>query len=139
MAARSKSGAARATAGSGGGTSNSQTTALSPNSNCTAVGSGDSNNTTTVQFYAPPNGIAWWISAVSTAFTSAVLSDDIGNAIVTFKKGLTVRYLPSGSAGAYNVLLTGTIIDGGTTYNYSGSVIYMSTGTASNPVEIKRA
>lgn len=139
MAARSKSGSARATAGGGGGTSNSQTTSLTPNSNCTAVGSGDNNNTTTVQFYAPPNGIAWWITAVSTAFTTAVLSEDIGNAIVTFKKGLTVRYVPSGAAGAYNVLLSGTIVDGGTVYNYSGSVIYMSTGAASNPVEIRRA
>lgn len=134
MAARKK--AATATAGST--TSNSQTTALTPNSNCTAVGSGDTNNSTSVQFYAPPNGVAWWTTGVSSAATSTTLPADIGNSVVTFKQGLTVRYLPGGG-GSYNVILSGNIVDSGTVYTFTSQVIYMSTGTASSVVQTRKA
>jgi hypothetical protein len=133
MAARAKTASA-----AGSGTSNSQTTQLTPNSNCVAVGSGDSNNSTAVQFFAPPNGIAWWSTSVGAANTSAQLGADQGNAVVTFQKGLTVTYRPLGGGG-YNVTLSGNITDGSTVYTYTGQVIYQSTGTASPPVMSKAA
>ncbi|HEX8457913.1 MAG TPA: hypothetical protein VF656_11500 [Pyrinomonadaceae bacterium] len=130
----------KATAASNGtATSNSQTTPLTPNSNCTAVGSGDTNNSTTVQFYSPQNGIVWWTAAVSSALKTAVLSGDIGNAVVTFKQGLTVTYAATGTGGAYNVFLSGNIVDNGSLYTFAGSVVYMSTGAASGTVSVKLA
>jgi hypothetical protein len=120
-------------------TSNSQTTALTPNSNCTAVGSGDTNNSTTVQFYSPQNGVVWWTAVVSNALKTASLGGDIGNAVVTFKQGLTLTYAPTGTAGAYNILLSGNITDNGSLYTFAGSVVYMSTGAATGTVSVKRA
>src|SRR6185312_5613852 len=108
---------------------NTQITALTPNSNCSAAGSGDANNSTIVQFMAPPNGVAWFTTTVSAAVTSSVLGADQGNGVVTFQSGLTVRYAPL-SSGGYNVLLSGKITDGSSVYTFTGQVIYMSTAGA---------
>ena len=126
-----------ATAGAATGTaSNTQTTALTPNSNCAASGAGDTNNTTTVQFMAPGNGLVWWTAVVSAATKSASLVADTGNAVVTFKTGLTITYVAAGTGGQYNVFLTGNIVDNGTNYNFTGSVVYMSTGASSSTVSV---
>jgi hypothetical protein len=117
---------------------NLQTTSLTPNSNCNASGSGDVNDSTTVQFYAPPNGVAWWTAMVSIGSGPAVLANDIGNGIVTFKQGLTVTLVPL-NGGAYNVAVTGKIVDNGVTHTIPGQVVYMSTGTTSAAVLAQRA
>lgn len=138
MATKKASKGRKASAPSNSAASNSQTTGLTPNSNCVAVGSGDSNNSTTVSFFAPQNGINWWTATVSNAGTSATLGSDQGNGVVTFQKGLTINYRASGTSGAYNVTLTGNITDYGTVYTFTNSVIYMSTGASSGQVSISR-
>ena len=130
--AKAKPKAAAAT----GTASNTQTTALTPNSNCSGSGAGDTNNTTTIQFMAPGNGLVWWTAVVSAATKSASLVADTGNAVVTFKTGLTITYVASGTGGVYNVFLTGNIVDNGTNYSFTGSVVYMSTGAANSTVEV---
>ena len=105
---------------------NTQLTALTPNSNCSAAGSGDANNSTLVQFMAPPNGVAWFTTSVSSAVTTSTLGADQGNGVVTFQAGLTVMYAPL-SGGGYNVLLSGKIKDGSSIYTFTGQMIYMST------------
>src|SRR2546421_8736463 len=84
-------------------TSTTQTTQLTPNSNCIAAGTGDPNNTTNVAFDSPQNVFTWWTGTVSAAFKTATLAADMGNAIVTFKKGITLTYQASGTSGVYNV------------------------------------
>jgi hypothetical protein len=111
-------------------TSPPQVTQLTPNSNCSAVGSGDINNSTLVQFMSPPNKIPWWTTMASDALMPVVLSADIGNAIVTFKQGLTVTYRAT-TGNSYFVFLSGNIVDSGTVYPANGTVIYTSTQSAS--------
>jgi hypothetical protein len=115
-----------------------QTTPLTPNSNCAASGSGDTNNSTTVQFYSPPDGIAWWTGSVSSGSLSAVLAGDIGDSQVTYRKGLTLAYVPAG-IGAYNVILTGDIVDNGTIYTFQAHLVYMSTSATSADVLVQPA
>jgi hypothetical protein len=136
---KATAGSSTSTASTGTTTSNSQTTALTPNSNCTAVGSGDTNNSTTIQFYSPQNGVVWWTAVVSNALKTAVLAGDIGNAVVTFKQGLTLTYAATGTAGAYNVFLSGNIVDNGSLYTMAGSVVYMSTGATTGTVSVRQA
>jgi hypothetical protein len=107
---------------------NSQTTQLTPNSNSVAVGSGDPNLSTLININAPVNGITYWAPSVSTGFKSVTLSADTGNSTVTFKKGLKVTLNQIGSTG-YNVLLDGEIVDNGTVYPVTGTLIYQSTGS----------
>src|SRR5207253_7122992 len=71
-------------------TSQPQLTQLTPNSNSSAVGLGDVNNSTLLQFMTPPNKISYWSAMTSDALRPVVLSADIGNAVVTFKQGLTI-------------------------------------------------
>lgn len=117
---------------------NSQTTALTPNSNCVAVGSGDANDTTSIAFYSPQNVFAYWSPSVGISAPKAVNAVDRGNAIVTFTKGLTV-VLQQSTGGAYNVTVSGDIIDNGTLYSFINQIIYMSTGTAVGEVRISKA
>jgi hypothetical protein len=117
---------------------NSQTTALTPNSNCVVVGSGDANNTTACAFYSPQNVFPYWQPSVSNSAPTAVNAMDRGNAIVTFTKGLTVT-LTQGSGGAYTVFLNGGIIDNGTVYNFINQIIYMSTGASVGQVQHSKA
>lgn len=118
-------------------TGNTQLTPLTLNSNCSASGSGDTNDTTTVQFMSPPNGIAWYTTLVSRATPQTTLGTDVGNGVVTFKAGLQVRLVPAG--GTYNVLLFGDIIDNGNKSTFTGSVIYMSTGAEHQAVKVHAA
>jgi hypothetical protein len=105
-----------------------QLTTLTPNSNCSAIGSGDVNNSTLVQFMSPPNGIQWWTAMTSDALRPVVLSADIGNATVTFKQGLAISYLPA-SGKLYYVLVNGNIVDSSTVYPFINAVVYVSTQT----------
>lgn len=102
--------------------SNSQTTQLTPNCSSSAVGSGDVNGTTSVQFMTP--SLECWSCEVSAAFTDAELPADI-NCGPTLKQGLTVKYVPTGG-GTYYVLLNGEIVDDGQSYDFPGIVIYIS-------------
>jgi hypothetical protein len=103
-----------------------QVTTLTPNSNCSAVALNDANNAVSIQFMAPPNQIPWWLAMASEALLPVVNPYDEGNAVVTFKAGLTVSYRATGG-GNYLVLMSGNIIDSGTTYPFTGAVIYSST------------
>lgn len=107
-----------------------QLTTLTPNSNSSAVGSGDINNSTLVQFMSPPNSIQWWTAMTSDALLPAVLSRDIGNATVTFKKGLSIAYYAT-SGGAYYVFMNGDIVDNGTIYSFTNQIVYTSPPAAS--------
>lgn len=102
-----------------------QITQLTPNSNSSAVGSGDINNSTLIQFMSPPNKTAWWTTMTSDALMPVVLSADIGNAVVTFKQGLTVTYRAT-TGNSYFVYVNGNIVDSNTVYSMSGTVIYTS-------------
>lgn len=96
-------------------------TPLTPNSNAVSSATGDTNDDTTISFYYNKE-IPYWSPMVSSSFTSASLSKDMGNAVVTFKEGLTVDYLPQ-AGGMYTVTVTGEIDDGGTIYNLKGKSI----------------
>jgi hypothetical protein len=118
-------------------TGNTQTTTLTPNSNCKAVGSGDSNMNTTIMFQAPPNGVAWYTTSVSTGNRSTELAANQGNDLVTFMAGLTCTLTQIGG-GAYNITVTGKILDNDSIYNLKGTVVYMSTGAKSEAPETER-
>jgi hypothetical protein len=105
----------------------SQTTQLTANSNSTASGSGDTNQSTQIRFMSPANSTVWWLPSVSNALQQQVLPNDVGNDSVTFVKGLTVNFLSQGGT-AYMVTLTGKIRDkvsGEASFN--GLVIYQQT------------
>ncbi|PXX47039.1 hypothetical protein [Undibacterium pigrum] len=97
------------------------TTNLTPNSNSVAIASGDINNQTGVAFQFQGR-VTYWNPSVSTSATTATLANDIGNGVVTYKKGLTVTYQPLQTA-FYNVLLDGQVVDSGTLYNFTGAVL----------------
>lgn len=101
-----------------------QLTTLTPNSNCSAVGSGDVNNSTLMQFMTPANKVPYWSAMASEALSPVVLPADTGNAVVTFKQGLTVSFHAVGAV--YYVFLNGKIVDNGTAYPFTGAVIYTS-------------
>lgn len=114
----------------------SQSTPLTPNSNCSVSGSGDFNNTTTVVFMSPKNGTHWATLTVSQAGTSQSLSQDYGNGIVIFKKDLKAEMFAQGDSG-YNVLLSGQIQDTGAVYNFTGLIIYMSAGVQTYAITVE--
>ncbi|HEX8457915.1 MAG TPA: hypothetical protein VF656_11510 [Pyrinomonadaceae bacterium] len=103
-----------------------QVVQLTPNSNSSALGSGDINNSTLVQFMSPPNVIPWWTAMTSNALRPVMLSADTGNAVVTFKQGLTISYLASGGS-SYYVLLNGNIVDSNTNYTFTNALLYKNT------------
>jgi hypothetical protein len=105
-----------------------QATPLTPNSNCVAVGGGDSNLTTTVKFMAPANGIAWYTTQVSLGGSTTQSSQTVGNSTVKFEKGLTVQLVQTGG-GSYQVFATGTIIDNNAEYKLEATQVY-TTGAA---------
>ena len=98
--------------------SSSTNTPLTPNSNAVIVPSGDVNEDTQIAFQYD-NMISYWSPMVSSALTTAILSQDVGNGIVTFMQGLTVQFLPL-SGGYYTVTVTGQIKDSGSVYNIVG-------------------
>lgn len=120
-------------------TSANQVTQLTPNSNCIASGTGDPNNTTNVAFDSPQNAFTWWTGTVSSSLKTATLGADMGNAIVTFKKGMTLTYQASGTSGVYNVFMNGDIVDNGNVYSFTGAIVYQSTGAATGTVSVKKA
>jgi hypothetical protein len=63
----------------------------------------------------------------------------MGNAIVTFKKGMTLTYQASGTSGVYNVFMNGDIVDNGNVYSFTGAIVYQSTGAATGTVSVKKA
>lgn len=93
-------------------------TPLTPNSNATASSTGNPNADTNCVFYYNQT-IALWAPSVSASFTSTKLAEDVGNAVVTLKAGLTVKYQPL-SAGMYSVLVNGDIVDSGSVYTLTG-------------------
>jgi hypothetical protein len=93
------------------------TTPLTHNSNSVAIASFKDGNTTSIQFQT--NGVSYWNPTVSANLVQSTLGSDQGNSQVTFKKGLTVKYLPKSST-SYSVTVTGQIVDNGTSYNLSG-------------------
>jgi hypothetical protein len=111
----------------------SQTTELTPNSNCSVTGSGDTQNTTTVVFMSPKNGTHWATLTVSQGNPAQSLAQDYGNGIVIFKRGLTTELFAQGDNG-YNVLLTGKIQDNGVIYNFSGMIVYKYSGIQASSV-----
>jgi hypothetical protein len=115
----------------------SQTTTLTPNSNCTTTGSGDPNNTTNVVFMAPQNGTHWFTLTVSQGNPTASLGQDEGNEMVILKKGLMVT-LAASSAG-YNVVLNGKIQDNKVLYTFNGMIVYMSSGVQLDAVTVEPA
>lgn len=120
-------------------TSANQVTQLTPNSNCIASGTGDANNTTNVAFDSPQNVFTWWTGTVSSSLKTATLGADMGNAIVTFQKGMTLTYQASGTSGAYNVFMNGNILDNGNLYTFTGAIVYQSSGAATGTVSVKKA
>lgn len=93
-------------------------TPLTPNSNAVTVASGDSNDTTNASFFYN-NIIPYWSPQVSSSNTSVTLGADVGNGVVTFKKGLMVNYVAQ-QGGVYTVVVTGEIVDGNSSYQITG-------------------
>jgi hypothetical protein len=93
-------------------------TPLTPNSNAVTVASGDRNDTTNCSFLYN-NIIPYWGPQVSSSNTTATLGIDIGNGVVTFKKGLTVQYVAQ-TGGYYTVVVTGDIVDSLSLYSLTG-------------------
>ncbi|MFZ6681224.1 hypothetical protein [Undibacterium sp. Tian12W] len=102
-------------------TSQSVTTNLTPNSNSVVIASGDNRNETRIvfQFKGREN---YSTLSVSTTSTTAKLSSDTGNGVITFKSGLTVTYQAL-QTGFYSVLLDGQIVDNGVIYSIRGAVL----------------
>lgn len=109
-----------------------QLTTLTPNSNSSAIGSGDINDSTLVQFMTPPNAIQLWTAMTSDALKPAVLSRDMGNGTVTFKQGMSISFYPT-SGGAYYVFMNGNIVDNDTNYTFTNQVVYTSPPAVSKP------
>jgi hypothetical protein len=105
---------------------NTVNTPLTPNSNCIATATFDNGNLTQLSFQT--GGLGYWSPSVSANFTSAALAADTGNDNVTFKEGLTVKYIAQ-TASTYMITLSGNILDSGTNYPISG----LSLGTFTIP------
>jgi hypothetical protein len=95
-------------------------TPLTPNSNSIAVASGDKNNTTNLSFLYN-NMIPYWSPQVSAGNAQAILGTDVGNGVVTFKKGLTVSLISQ--QGYYIVTLDGQIQDTNSVYTITGKLL----------------
>lgn len=93
---------------------------LSPNSRSSTTASGDINSDTQVTLQI--NGQSYWFALLSSANIALILGKDVGNAVVTFKKGLSLNMVMN-SPSEYLVLLSGTIMDDMTEYNLTGKVI----------------
>jgi len=84
------------------------------------MASGDINSDTQVTLQI--NGQSYWFALLSSANIALILGKDVGNAVVTFKKGLSLNMVMN-SSSEYLVLLSGTIMDDMTEYNLTGKVI----------------
>jgi len=97
-----------------------QTMALTVNSDAIATASNDLNDNTLVALRA--NGIVYWTVLMSTATILLQLDADRGNTVVTFQKGLTLRFQALGPQ-QYQILIDGPILDDGTQYTLTGKVM----------------
>lgn len=97
-----------------------QTTVLTPNSDALVSSLGNANDALSVALRI--RGITHWTGLLSTADVDVTVPADQGNAIVTFQLGLGLHLTANGAAG-FNVFLTGTIFDGGVTYNLKGAYL----------------
>ena len=96
---------------------NPTTTKLTPNSQSVVTMTAE---IAQIQFQVLPSDTAYWSPSVGSSDTGGVeLGSDIGNAIVTFEKGLMVKY-EGNNTGGYSVLLYGKIKDGSSVYNKTG-------------------
>ena len=95
-------------------------TTLTPNTNCVATPSGDSNDTTQLAFQWQGR-ITFWSPSVSAGSGPVILGEDVGNAVVTFKEGLTVTYISQ--EGTYTLVCDGQIKDGNSIYNLTGKFL----------------
>lgn len=105
-------------------------TQLTPNTYADVSALGDPNQTTNVQLLS--NDIAYWVTMVSSSIIKVRLPDDRGNGVVTFEKGLAVKFSAL-SGGQYNIFLHGRIIDTGTVYKMKGT--FLGTFGGSNTIE----
>lgn len=94
-----------------------QTTVLTPNSDALASSLGNPNNALTIAFRV--RGVTYWTVLLSSADVDVALSNNRGNAVVTFHNGLAVHLTANGAAG-FNLFANGTIVDDGTSYVLTG-------------------
>jgi len=88
-------------------------TTLTSNSYSLVAPTGDANETTKVSLCSSLGDTCYWNPILSLSSLNAKNPKDIGDAIVTFKKGLNVTFLTLGNKKC-KVTLTGEIVDNGT-------------------------
>lgn len=101
-----------------------QTTVLTPDSDALAASLGNANSAITVAFRV--RGVTYWTVLLSSADVDVALSNNRGNAVVTFHQGLAVRLTANGAAG-FNLFASGTIVDDGASYALTG--VFLGTFT----------
>lgn len=97
-----------------------QTTVLTPNSDALAASLGNPNNAMTIAFRV--RGVTYWTVLLSSADIDVALSNNRGNAVVTFHQGLAVHLTANGAAG-FNLFASGTIVDDATSYALTGAFL----------------
>jgi|TARA_R110000751_G_scaffold35861_10_gene88076 hypothetical protein len=97
-----------------------QTTSITPNSETVTTSQNSINNTIVVAFKT--GNATYWTAMLSTAGIDVSLSDNRGNAVVTFQKGLSIHMTANGSAG-FTIFLSGKITDDSTEYSLTGAVL----------------
>ena len=112
------------------------TTHLTANCSATATAAFDLNDSTTILFYNQQTPI--WAPLVSTGIPEAVLTQSLTvggvTLVATDASPFNVTFNAMG-ADLYTVLLTGSIIDGTTTYPFVGQTL----GTFTRSAEMKSA
>lgn len=98
-----------------------QKTQLTANSIVVATINGDR---THLNFKA--NGVSYWQSFVSPSSPDKSLGGNVGSGIVTFHKGMELRYVPQGNS-MFQVLFSGEITDNGSANKFTGMVIASGT------------
>ncbi|MBB4952055.1 hypothetical protein H4S14_000097 [Agrobacterium vitis] len=97
-----------------------QTTQITPNSFTVASSLNNANNALTIAFQT--GNVTYWTAQLSTANVNVMLSANRGNAVVTFRRGLSLQLIANGSAG-FNIFLTGVVSDDGTEYSLTGAFL----------------
>jgi hypothetical protein len=100
-----------------------QSTILTPNSNSVTTSMQTINKDTLIALQT--NGVTYWTALLSTANMVVSLSDDQGNAAMTFQQGITLNYMVTGDQ--YQVMLSGPILDNDTQYKITGKLIAIFT------------
>ncbi|MET3709490.1 hypothetical protein ABIC65_000170 [Sphingomonas trueperi] len=105
---------------------------LTTNCNALTEATFDINDSTWVTFYFE-NSVPLWLVLLSIATQQVTLGQSITACGIILTKGLQVTLNPMG--GTYTVLLSGEIIDNGTTYQCSGTLL----GSFSRGAAMKQA